>query len=506
MPWHQHPRFDTALLAVWIVMIAVVRAGLSGDTDPLWQVRDGMELLDGRALAAPDSWSWAPVGGLYYPNSPAWNVLLGIAWRVAGDAGIMALTAVSVTLFLVTAAWLAALAGARRVPTLIAMVAVAILAWPGLGARATMPAQTLVLLALGAGLVWMRRSASRPPWVGAIGLMAIGVALSLIGNWVHVSWASWSIAVAAAWAVMWMLIPGLPRRRALLLGAAGAVGLLGGTLMGPYGLSVRERSSVVFEASRGLITEWTPPWYSEPLLLWMVLAVLALAVAIVAAAWTYRSVWRRAPFEGVPLIAGLLVVAFPSALAGFVAIRFTVVAWLTLLPVCALGLTGVMDRVHGMALRPRPGGARNRLAEYSSDGFWRVIMAACAAVLAPLALIAGAQLGRPPAFEAAALLPRDCRLFSEQADAAGVLLLRPDIRVWFDGRSDYWGRERIEAVYDFLATTEPSRPVPPGTDCVLLRDPLSDAAGAGVGRLLDASAGWVRVGEANGYVVWVPLR
>ena len=498
----RRPRLDAALLAVWILMIAVVRAGLSGDTDPYWQIRDGMEVLDGRGLVLPDSWSWAPVEGLYYPNSPAWNVVLGIAWRSGGFAGFMALTAVSVMLFLIAAAWLAMLSGARRVPTLMAIVAVATLAWPGLGARATMPAQTLVLLALGAGFVWARRSAGRPVWAASIGLIVAGVVISCLGSWIHVSWASWSVAVAGAWAVMWLLMPELSRRRALWLAAAGAVGLASGALMGPYGLNVVERSSVVFEVSRGLITEWTPPWHPELIARWILPALLVVTIGIVAAAWCYRTIRRRPSLDGLPLVAALLIIAVPMAFAGLVAIRFTVVAWLTMLPVCAVGLTRVMDRVHRVAIHRSGKDSRSRLAEYSSDGFWRVILTACAVVLVPLALIAGGQLGRPPAFEATSLLPQGCRLFSEGQDAAGVLLLRPDVRVWFDGRADYWGRDRIETYNDYVAATDPSRPVPPGSDCVLLSEPQLGGVASAVGQLLDRSPEWARVGGADGFVVW----
>jgi hypothetical protein len=92
-------------------------------------------------------------------------------------------------------------------------------------------------------------------------------------------------------------------------------------------------------------------------------------------------------------------------------------------------------------------------------------------------------------------------LFSDAASAGPVILTRPDVAVWIDGRADFYGRQRlIEATRIYAAMD----PVPAEADCVLL--PIR--GGMGISALplahsLDSKPEWDRLATSNGYGIWV---
>jgi hypothetical protein len=63
-------------------------------------------------------------------------------------------------------------------------------------------------------------------------------------------------------------------------------------------------------------------------------------------------------------------------------------------------------------------------------------------------------------------LPRGCRLFSTALVAGPVILARPDILVWFDGRADYYGQERLAENYAYI-TGQAATAAPPGATCAV---------------------------------------
>ena len=102
---------------------------------------------------------------------------------------------------------------------------------------------------------------------------------------------------------------------------------------------------------------------------------------------------------------------------------------------------------------------------------------------------------RDPAFAA---LPDGCRLFSDDVSAKYIELYRPDVRVWIDGRQDYWGRERLLQWRNYSQARGDSPLVPMGTTCVLLVDPGS----APLAELLDKSPSWTSLSRTTRYAAW----
>lgn len=501
-------RADRWLLGAWIALISIAVSGTVKDTDPYWQVRAGLETLDGVPLARPDTWSWAPVDGLFYPNSPAWNVLLALAWRAAGWWGLYAVTVATVAGTLTLLWLLARRLGARPVPMVATLLLTAAAVLPALSSRATLAAMALFLLAVLLAAWWAPRAGLRASWVNAAVALVSGFLLSWVGNWIHLSWSTFAVATAASWATVWLLTAGLARGTRAWLVVGGSAGLGLGVLLGPYGTDVTTRTAVVVSATRGVITEWVSPFDPHLGYRWWPLSVVLVVVVAATASWVVRAA-RTPPLDPrLPLVAALTIVALPSAVASLVYVRFVTVTVFVLAPVVGAAVTALGKRAHTHYSSP-PAGAgilRRRLEEWTGERFWRVVLWSVLVVLAPLGLLLGSQHTVPTTQAAIDRLPEGCRLFSGSTESAAVILTRPDVPVWIDGRADYWGRPRILEAQGYLYDGSQQTVVPPGTTCVLLSGVSADPGLAAIIAALDADSAWVRLPETGGAHVWLPVE
>lgn len=500
----------SALRSPWLLpatalgSIAVVRASVLDERDPYWQVRAGVENLAGAPLVRPDSWSWAPVAGDFTQTSPAWNDALGLAWLVAGFGGFFVLTLTSLLAYVVVVLALARRLGARPLPALAGALLCLLPALPMLSPRATLVAQTLFLAAL-LGADRLRRRLPDAPVAAVLVTVAVGgFVIAWAGMWLHLSWLLLAPALWLSMVVLLLATPA-PTGRRLLAGVGGGGGLLAGVLTGPYGFDAWALSRAVQRACEGIVLEWAPATSAGLWLRWLPTVLLA----VVIAGWVTRSVVRRWPHRGhetaVRLEAALLVLALPAALGGFLAIRFVGVGLLALAPLAAVGATRVAARVRERADAQDPTGPfRHQRVRFWSHGRpWRVVITLVVVLVSPLVLLAGATLGRPLALQAALpALPQGCRLLSDPAAAAPVLLLRPDVRVWIDTRADYWGRERNLEALEVLRSDDTAQPAVAGATCLL----LDSSAGIDTSRIVaavGADPAWTPAFDGGGVRVWV---
>lgn len=502
-------RADLALLAGWILAISVARAGRVTDTDPYWQIRAGQEMLAGSPLARPDSWSWAPTAGLFYPNSPAWNVLLAEAWNAAGAWGLFVVSLCSVAVCLSLIAYLAMRLGARALPLVPVILVVSGAALPVLSPRPALASQSILLAAIAAAEWWSRRAGRQSVAVNLALGVAVSAAIAMAGNWVHLSWASLAAVTAAAWAVIWLLADGIPRRIRVVLIGSGTLGFAAGALLGPYGLDVWARQAAVFAACRGIVVEWSGAFTPELGIRWWPLALAVTSATVVATAWCVRSLRSHGRSDPrLALSTALTACSLPFAVAGFVAIRFVPTAILTFAPVaaaafCVLALW-IARRYRDGASSPR--WLSRKAAEWTSAAFWRVVMTGTLIALVPLVALAAWPHAEPATTGINRLLPTGCRLFGTSIEAASVILTRRDVTVWLDGRAEYWGRQRLERASDYLYHPADAELVPPGTTCVLLADPALDPDLTALTRELDASPGWRHVASQDGANLWLPAE
>ncbi|WP_404384157.1 hypothetical protein LL946_01745 [Knoellia locipacati] len=462
------------------------------ERDPYWQARDGIERWSGTPLSRPDSWSWAHPEGLFRPTSPAWNSALGVGHDGLGVAGIALVGGIGMLAYFGTALFVARRLGARPLPSLAATILAAVLALPMVSPRATIVVQAMLLLTMALGDVLVTAPVPRTWWAFS-GAFAVAAMVGWLGAWLHVSWSVTSLGLGAALPLL-ALLAGVARWRVGLATTAG-VGLAIGSCLGPYRLSVWRLLLDVSSASDGQIVEWLSPLTAGLRLRWLPVAVLVLALG---SAIALRLLRRRSGAPGSrergrwALKVALVAISLVAALAGVVAIRFLGVAALTLLPVLAAELSAATTRWRS---DPRSSAVlRTRL----TAAYWRPILTAVLVLLLPLALLQARDPGRPAESAIVTSLPAGCNVFTDPDTAGAVLLLRPDVKVWIDMRTEVYGTAAYSDTRRRLLAPDGVR-IPERATCALIPPSLRVVSSDGSG-----SPSWVRVRTSLDLSLWVP--
>jgi hypothetical protein len=398
-----------AWLLAWLafVPVAALRAGELSEADTFWQIRTGLLTIAHRAIPATDAFSWTMHGKPYAQNSWGFNVLLAGAYRLADLPGV---------------AWLCAVIA-------MGVVALILLLARQLGASAAASAATLILATpLLAG--WL---SARPQLVDYAGALALVLLLRRIGSG---SGTWWLVALAGLLTVIWvnlhataLIAVAMAGATALLLAvrrrdpawryaAAAALATAAGCLANPYGFHVLSQTAQVRADSVGLIAEWAPLNWADPL------QDLALAAGVAALVVALR---RREDALAAALAVGIA--------TGVSTVRMLPFAVVLAVPVLA-----------AFASDP-PEAIRLYLASR------RIMLRRCGAIgLMALAVVAAPSLthiGRPnPGTYPSAVvgdIPSGCRLFTTDLLGGYVILARPDVPVSLDTRNSLYGRALLLA-------------------------------------------------------------
>ena len=473
------------LIVVWALALAVPTAASDAFTDNFWMAREGSELLGGGHFVHRNEWSWGDGTGSFVPTSPAWQLALGQIWNWGEVAGLVGFGLAIAFLNLMALAWVARRLGATPVATVMALALIAVLPTT-LSTRPALVATTLMIVEL-AGVWILRTRFMRGPELRALAVLGVSVyATSAIGIWIHASWTAYSILSGISIAALaWPSGSAALRGRVTVTLVAIMAAVLGAA-SGPLGAAAWQNAVRVQAVCTGLLTEWSPPWQgAQPWVstaLW--LTVLAIIMDCMIALHRNRAHAARLEWVLVLLSAG-------CALAAASAFRMLVPATIFVAPLLAVRISRFMEPNYDSRLR-------RRLGERSSDQYWTVIMSALGVVLVPAMLLVSTPLPmlHDPAISA---LPPSCRLFADATTSNAVLLVRPDVRVWIDGRADMWGRSRLIRAGQFLKGSESGNPVPAGTTCVLIdrTEP---------GRLRSALVGegtWRREATSPALELWV---
>lgn len=494
-------QFRWWLVYAVLVMVAAVRAASPQERDQYWSARAGVESLAGSPFIRPDTWSWSKDGD-WVPNSPVWNIVLGLGWQAGGFWGLFWVAFVSISVFFGLAIVLARLAGARAFPTLIGFTPVLVFAFSAFTPRATVVVQSLMFVAVLFAWWWSRQLERRSGPIAATVVGGFGFVLSLVGNWLHLSFMLIAAVIAVMWAIAWWVTPGLVTARRVALAFAGTVGLFLGCVVSPYGIAFTiERSRIVAAVCRGLVSEWFSviDLFRMQGLRFVPFALIAVLIATTALLWTIRMIRRSGRFDPRARIAAPLVAyGVPAVLLGLDSLRFTLTGLLVLLPVAGGVATSLIRRLHRLQGDPkRRILSHPKVVEYTSGRFWTVIIVGLIVMATPVVAINTMPGATPPEAAVIRRLPEGCNVWSSDPVAGPVLLLRPDTEVWIDGRADFYGRDHLLEYLRILWTEEP---LPDGAGCVILP---SNEMSERLASALDADAEWNRIASQHGYTLWV---
>jgi hypothetical protein len=504
----------------WVSMasLAAVCAGSPQERDPYWEARAGIENLTGTPLARPDTWSWAPVDRTFYPNSPLWNYLLGLSWLGGGFWGLF-LFAFAMILTLFALSYLVARRlGAHPLGALAAVVIALVWAMPMVSSRGTMGVQILLVAGVYVAIWWHPRIPRHSTLVNGLVVTVISTALGVFGNWVHLSFFTLGPALGAAVGVYWLVSdwPGnwrvrLRDGRRWVLVAGSELGMVLGSLSTPYGVAgTLARSRETFAASSTYIMEWVSPFHPGilsrwPLMLrWSVAGVIGIVAVVAFVGWAVRVVRRGRLDDRAAGIMAVGTLAVPLAVAGEFSLRFLGAAILLFIPVWAVAITWVAHRARASAdTLPREHRFKETAERWTHTRPWRIVLTIVCALLLPFAVLMGPGAHAVPTeMEAIETLPSGCRLFTTAAVADPTILTRPDVKVWYDGRADYYGLERLQESDAFYNGTSATA-APAGATCAIFPALTRMDGLPVVTNRMNADPSWHFAGTSNGFDVWL---
>ncbi len=512
------PPTSSTLAWISLIALAAVRAGKPEERDPFWEARAGLENLSGVPLARADIWSWAPMDHLFYPNSPAWNVMLGVSWATAGFWGLFVFGFLAIFGFFAVTYLLARKLGAHPLAALAGIVGGFVWAMPMVSSRGTIGIQTLLVVGLFLPAWWRSRLSRHSAWVNALAFLAMGAALGTVGNWIHLSFFLLGPALAACWGVYWLASdwPGswrvrLADRRRWAVTLGGGAGLVIGSLTTPYGVAgTVERSRETAEACARYIMEWVSPFdarilHQWPLAMqWPVSGVLGIATVVLLVWWWWGRLRRGDIDNRFALISSIATMAVPLAIAGVFALRFLGAAVLLFMPFWGVAITWAAHRAKaGADALAADHRYKETAMRWTRTSSWRNVLTIVWAMLLPFVVYLSVGLhSRPLEMSAIESLPSGCRLFTTASVAGPTILVRHDVQVWFDGRADYYGEERLAEADDFFTGIAPTA-APVGATCAIFPALTQLNAVEGTTNRLNADPTWRFVGTIDSYDVWV---
>jgi hypothetical protein len=420
------------LIIAGIALIQMcIRAEVPLGQDMLWGARFGVDFFDTGHLAHTDSYSWTAHGHEWVPNSWAWNVVLGAAYRMLGVTGFWLLGAVLAVLMSLAVARIAQRLGAHPKATLAVYAPVGLLGLAAVPRAQT--ASTIALLVVPLLVVRLVESDAHSQWRPLALLILTQLA------WINIHSAALITPVLVACCGGAMLTAGrhIAMRAAATRVALGTAGTALACIATPYGLAPVTHVNDVRASSVGLMTEWDHVGFAT---LPQILGLLA----VVGAAGLSWSVWR----SGRAATAAAVVV-LTCATAG--AIRFLPMLAVLAAPEAAL-LIGRLE------VRPR---------------MFTAMVGATTAVLAAFGVLNARDLrslGDTVSPGLIAALPAHCRLLNDDLAGDAVPLLRKDVLVSLDDRNDMYGRKMIIEIENLFLDR-------PGTDAVLRRDRVNCVLG-----------------------------
>jgi hypothetical protein len=512
-------RTPSASVIAWCSMVALaaVRAGNPEERDPYWEARAGLENLSGVPLVRPDSWSWAPVNHDFYPNSPIWNYLLGMSWWAGGFWGLFVFGFLAIFGFFALSYLLARKLGAHPLGALAGVMVGFSFAMPMFSSRGTLGVQILILLGLFIPTWWRPRLERHSAWFNAVVFLVIGAGLGTVGNWIHLSFFFLGPALAACWGIYWLASdwPGSwrlrlhdPRRWAVAL--AGGVGLVLGSVATPYGVAgTLERSRETAAACSTYILEWLSPFDLDiirvfPMGIWAATGLLGAASVVLLVLWWLRRVRSGSLDNSFALICSIATMAVPLTIAGEFALRFLGAAVQLLIPIWAVAITwaarGAKRRAEALA---EDHAYKETAMRWTQTLSWRRVLTMVFALLLPFALWLGLGMhARPAELDAIESLPSGCQLFTTASIAAPTILVRHDVLVWFDGRADYFGEQRLADSDRYFHGLEATA-APAGATCAIFPSLTQANKIPLVTARLNADPAWRFVGTINEFDVWL---
>lgn len=429
-----------------IASIALLSWRPTNNDDTFMYLSTGRWVLDHHTIPTTDPFSWTFHGHAWQSTGWGWGLILALADRVAGTAGVAATKPVLVVAAAAGAIWTARHLGARVAPAFVCAGIALLSITPWITDRAQMASYAFFPLSIGLALRAIDDDRLHFGWWAAL------IAAQVI--WINVHSAALISApfllATLAGCALDTYRHGDDRSLGRLIrsGLRPAVVFLTATVAlfaNPWGRGMLTHAEATRDLSRATISEWAPLFRSDG----TAAVPIAVTVAAAAAFWIGRRRFAWTSVLPVALGAAMTVDAIRNA-------PFLVLA-------AAMFVPPVLPR-----LRARAAGRRD-LARVGTIAF-----AVTALVIGILTVPGTGAPGPGIPVHATAALPARCQLRNLSGMGGYVMATRPDVPVSADGRNDLYGLAGYAQNSWFTGTLAEARSGlaqidREGTDCALAR-------------------------------------
>lgn len=409
---------------IFIVAASLTRSTFFPEGDIFWGARNGIETLqNGIQMFQADRWNLQTLGEEWSPNSWLWNVLLGVFFRAFGNFGFLLLTLI--TNIAAYGFFWAYLQRLRIAPLTAFFILVG--CWSVMDVFMTGRSNTVDVLILAVFLYLAHRLRKKlvPLLITCFFLTVLWMNLHLTG-----------IAAAVIFPPIMYAMLHSERTGKRLKAAIATLGVvLPAFLLTPFGLEGLLKVSLVENASRDFILEWSNVFaYPEAnigimiLLLGSILACLFIfktkqflyGIATIALIYGTYDTIRLAPFL-LAIVLGALVFTEGKSLSVPHWLRDSGELMEKLLLVLVIGIVTVLSVISVINL--------SRVVVKDDTMF----------VLQK---------------EELSLIHMDARVASDPSEGSALILYRPDVLVSLDGRNDLLGKQRYYEASNILYSSD----------------------------------------------------
>lgn len=393
------------LLTLFLIFLAsFYRSGKIVESDVFWQTRAGLDFLNHQTLLTNDIWSYAPHAGEWIPNSWGWNAILGYAYKYSATFGLFTLGFVVSIIFFSIIISASRKIGSSWNSINHTLSVIIIFSLPILSLRPALISALAVAIVLFFIEDLLRLFTKRPIILTILFLLLNFVMINL-----HLSWPAYLFAGLVG--VTGYLLTTSSYKKTLFTMLPLTIAAVIGITANP--LEFKWLSHVLFtiSSSTDLIYEWRPIW-EEPIY------ILGLIIILVQL-YPVTKFKRIRPWAFTSVAFGIM---------GIMAIRFLPWAFLFALPAWSFWI---------------------RSFRIKKDKYLSLPGVALAVALTTICFEASELHGMPAYLDAIKVLPPNCHLIATPLPSGAVILFRPDVKIFVDGRNDYWGKERYQIVSDF---------------------------------------------------------
>lgn len=445
-------------MSVFLIFFAsIAKSGKILDTDIFWQVRAGLDWFNNFKIITIDQWSYIPAGD-WIPNSWGWNIVLATFFKISPEFGLFFFgSLLNLFLFFILIR-MARKLNAKWEYINISLILIIIFALPIFAIRPAFISGLTALLFLIYSNIFFEFT-SRSPIIAYLTFFFFNI---LMINF-HYSWPAFILPSLIGITFFNLNNSQSPKLKINSFALLFLISILG-IFINPLGIHLFKHIFETVSVSKVTIYEWQFIGKEPMYIISLIIALLPI--------WFMR-------FENNSKLLSGAVITF--SLMGLYAIRF--IPWALVYSFPLIAIIPNQFKV--------PTWWQNRHSLITN-----LVSITFVLIFIPFSYEGIKYHGKANNLEMINKLPTKCQLFASPLISGEVILYRPDIKIYIDGRNDYWGIDRYKFANALIENPTLKNIDAIGTTCILTEaySPLS--------KLLNSTQSWKRTNKSN-LEIWI---